>query len=41
MLPFCDVAVRVPAPSTPDVQERHLAIYHTICVLVEETFFTE
>jgi D-sedoheptulose 7-phosphate isomerase len=39
MLPFCDVAVRVPASSTADIQERHLAIYHTVCALLEEAFY--
>jgi len=39
MRPFCDVAICVPSRITPDIQERHLAIYHTICVLLEEAFF--
>ncbi len=41
MLPFCDVAIRVPVAETADVQERHLAIYHALCAQVEELFFTE
>jgi D-sedoheptulose 7-phosphate isomerase len=41
MLPFCDVAIRVPVAETADVQERHLAIYHALCAQVEEQFFTE
>jgi len=35
----CDVAIRVPWRSTPDVQERHLPIYHGLCVCLEEEFF--
>lgn len=41
MLPFCDIAIRVPVASTADVQERHLAIYHALCAQVEEHFFAE
>lgn len=35
----CDVTIRVPADSTPAIQERHLPIYHTLCALLEEAFF--
>ncbi|MCL2709167.1 MAG: SIS domain-containing protein [Defluviitaleaceae bacterium] len=35
----CDVAVRVPASNTPDIQELHLPVYHAICAAVEEEFF--
>ncbi len=38
---FCDVTIRAPGGSTPDVQERHLPIYHTLCVLLEMDFFAE
>ncbi len=41
MLPFCDVAIRVPATVTPEVQERHVAVYHAVCGMVEEAFFGE
>jgi D-sedoheptulose 7-phosphate isomerase len=41
MLPCCDVAIRVPSDCTPDIQERHLAIYHAVCVMVEQEFFTQ
>ena len=37
--PLCDVAIRVPATSTPEVQEYHLPIYHALCIMAEETFF--
>ncbi|XID93450.1 SIS domain-containing protein [Paenibacillaceae bacterium WGS1546] len=39
MKELCDVAIRVPADRTPDVQERHLPIYHTLCIMLEEEFF--
>lgn len=39
MLPSCDVAIRVPLTNTADVQERHQAIYHAVCLVLEETFF--
>jgi D-sedoheptulose 7-phosphate isomerase len=36
---LCDVAVRVPWQATADVQERHLAIYHALCGMLEDEFF--
>ncbi|GBF75711.1 phosphoheptose isomerase [Paenibacillus sp. 598K] len=36
---LCDIAVCVPYESTPDIQERHLPIYHTLCMMLEEAFF--
>lgn len=39
MLPFCDVIVRVPLTKIPEIQERHEAIYHALCALLEERFF--
>jgi D-sedoheptulose 7-phosphate isomerase len=36
---LCDVTIRVPWDSTPDVQERHLPIYHSLCIMLEEEFF--
>lgn len=41
MKPLCDVAVCVPWQATADVQERHLAIYHTLCAILEESFFDQ
>ena len=38
---LCDVAVRVPWQATADVQERHLAIYHALCGMLEDAFFGE
>ena len=37
--PVCEVCIRVPADSTPAIQERHLPIYHTLCAMLEEEFF--
>ncbi|WP_261381328.1 D-sedoheptulose-7-phosphate isomerase [Paenibacillus cremeus] len=37
---LCDVAIRAPWDQTPDIQERHLPIYHALCILLEEAFFT-
>lgn len=39
MKALCDVAVCVPRQATADVQEGHLAIYHTLCAILEEAFF--
>jgi glucokinase len=36
---LCDVAIKVPATITPDIQEFHLPIYHTLCCMLEEEFF--
>ncbi|WP_307303169.1 SIS domain-containing protein [Neobacillus driksii] len=37
---LCDVTICVPYDSTPDIQERHLPIYHALCVMIEEEFFS-
>jgi len=39
MKELCDVIIRVPSDVTPDIQERHLPIYHTLCIMLEEEFF--
>lgn len=39
MAGICDVTVRVPWELTPDIQERHLPIYHALCMWVEEALF--
>jgi D-sedoheptulose 7-phosphate isomerase len=36
---LCDVALRVPATRTLLVQELHLPIYHTLCLIVEDEMF--
>ncbi len=36
-----DVAIRVPARETYQIQEFHLPVYHALCRCVENRFFTE
>lgn len=36
---FCDVCICVPSSGTPEVQEFHLPVYHTICKVAENEFF--
>ena len=40
MKKFCDISICVPYESTPDIQERHLPIYHTLCIMLEDSFFS-
>ena len=35
----CDVAIKAPSSSTPEIQEYHLPIYHTLCMMIEREFF--
>lgn len=37
----CDMTICVPADNPADTQELHLPVYHAICAMVEEYFFTE
>lgn len=39
MVDLCDVAIRVPHDETGRIQELHLPIYHTLCGMLEDTFF--
>ena len=39
MKQYCDITICVPSESTPEVQEFHQPIYHTICRIVENRFF--
>jgi D-sedoheptulose 7-phosphate isomerase len=36
---ICDISVRVPATQTYLIQEFHLPIYHTLCLMIEEEMF--
>jgi D-sedoheptulose 7-phosphate isomerase len=36
LAPLCDLCLRVPATRTLQVQEFHLPVYHTICLLIED-----
>lgn len=38
---FADVIIRAPESETFKVQEYHLPIYHTLCAMLEEEFFTK
>jgi D-sedoheptulose 7-phosphate isomerase len=35
----CDILINVPGRSTAFVQELHLPVYHTLCLIVESAFF--
>lgn len=39
MKELCDVCICVPAKLTYQVQELHLPVYHTLCLMIEEEFF--
>ncbi|QHT61124.1 SIS domain-containing protein [Paenibacillus lycopersici] len=39
MRELCDATIRIPHDMTPDIQERHLPVYHALCILLEEAFF--
>lgn len=41
MAALCDVCIQVPDTSTPRIQERHLPIYHALCIALEAHFFGE
>jgi D-sedoheptulose 7-phosphate isomerase len=36
---LCDVCVRVPETETYKIQELHLPVYHTFCLMLEQRFF--
>lgn len=36
---LCDVEIRVPADSTPIIQELHLPVYHSLCAALEAELF--
>jgi len=36
---FADLAIRVPASRTPEIQEYHIAVYHALCAMVEAALF--
>jgi len=41
MKELCDVLIAAPETRTLSVQELHLPVYHTICLMVENYFFKE
>lgn len=38
--PLCEVCICVPGESTAAIQERHMPIYHVLCAMLEEEFFS-
>ena len=36
---FCDILINVPERRTSFIQELHLPVYHTLCLMVEDHFF--
>lgn len=36
---YCDVSIVVPGHSTAEIQELHLPVYHTLCIMLEKQFF--
>ena len=36
---LCDITICVPADDTYQIQEYHLPVYHTICAMLEQSFF--
>ncbi|WP_423127066.1 D-sedoheptulose-7-phosphate isomerase [Gaoshiqia sp. Z1-71] len=36
---YCDILIRVPEQNTAFIQELHLPVYHTLCLVVEDHFF--
>lgn len=39
LAPLCDILLNVPETETFRVQERHLPLYHALCLRVEDAFF--
>jgi D-sedoheptulose 7-phosphate isomerase len=37
--PFCDILINVPETRTSFVQEFHLPVYHTLCMIIENYFY--
>ena len=38
---YCEVCIRAPSSRTLQIQEYHLPLYHTICLMLENHFFGE
>jgi D-sedoheptulose 7-phosphate isomerase len=41
MKKYCDILINVPDVRTAYVQELHLPVYHTVCLIVENHFFNQ
>ncbi|PLR94684.1 D-sedoheptulose-7-phosphate isomerase [Bacillus sp. T33-2] len=40
MKAYCDTTICVPYEDTPRIQERHLPIYHALCIMLEKEIFS-
>ena len=38
---LCDASIVIPKESTPEIQERHLPVYHALCIMLEQEFFKQ
>ena len=38
---MADVCIRVPETETYKIQELHLPVYHSLCLMLEEEFFND
>lgn len=36
---YCDVCIKVPEVETYKIQELHIPVYHTLCIMLEDHFF--
>jgi len=41
LMRYADVCIRVPETETYKIQELHLPVYHCLCMMLEEKFFSE
>ena len=41
MAGFADIAIKAPGNSTKVIQEAHVAIWHTLCLLIEARYFPD
>jgi D-sedoheptulose 7-phosphate isomerase len=39
MAPLCDIALKIPSPCTPNIQECHIMFGHIICQIIEDSIF--
>lgn len=39
MAALCDIALKIPSPSTPKIQECHIMLGHLICQMIEDALF--
>ena len=40
LVAICEITIQVPAKRVHQIQELHLPVYHTICAMLEDEFFT-